>query len=368
MPTWLSDRDRPWLRDLLQEAEHAVGSPIASLAARWHRSEPDPRAGRRAALAQHVVLALLRAQATPPRMAPVRQRLFQLAASGLPRDTALGQAAQEHGLTATALQAQLFADLPGERTVRWPAPLDASRVLLLTNHALVQGLLRHADRATLWLRGAARAVLRTAWLHGTGLAVEAIDGERARLGWHASSSARSHRSLTALVPLLPWTQRYELRAHCILGRTRGTLVLGTGDPILPGPEPRLYDSQLERHFARDFAAATADWHLLREPLPIALAHGLAFPDFELHRPRDGRRWLLEIAGLRDPAALPAKLTLLDHPRCLLCLPSAAVPLHLRDHARVVPFGRRVLARDVLNVLDRLEGAQGTLPSSAQDLV
>lgn len=365
MPTWLSDRDRPWLRDLLQEAELAVGSPIASLAARWRQGEPDARADRRAALAQHVVLALLRAQAEPPRMAQVRQRLFQLAASGLPRETALTRTAQEHGLTATALQARLFADLPGEREVRWPAPLDPSRVLLLANHALVQGLLRHATRATLWLRGAARAVLRTAWLHGNGLAVEAIDGQRARLGWHASSGARSHRSLTALVPLLPWTQRYELRAHCAIGRTKGTLVLGTGDPILPGPEPRLYDSQLERHFARDFAAAATEWRLLREPLPIALAHGLAFPDFELHRPCDDRRWLLELAGLRDPAALPTKLALLDHPRCLLCLPTGAIPAHLRDHPRLVPFGRRVFARDVLSALERLEGPQGALPPSLQ---
>jgi predicted nuclease of restriction endonuclease-like RecB superfamily len=286
-------------------------------------------------------------------MTAARQRLFRLAAAGLPQQAAIERAAHEHGLAGPVLLARLFADLPGEWTVHWPSPLDPSRVLLLANTTLVQGLLRHAERATVSLRGAARAVLRTAWLHGTALTVAAADGGHARLVWRAAAAGR--RSLAAIVPLLPWAQRYEVRAWCTVGQTTGTLVLGTGDPILPGPEPRQFDSGLERTFARDFAATTSAWRLLREPLPIALAEGHAFPDFELHRPRDGSRWLLEITGLRNPAALPNKLALLDHPRCLVCLPAAAVPAHLRGHARIVSFGRRVRASDVLAALGRLAG-------------
>jgi hypothetical protein len=45
VPAWLTDRDRPWLRDLLEEAEAATGRPVAELARRWRRSDPDPRAG-----------------------------------------------------------------------------------------------------------------------------------------------------------------------------------------------------------------------------------------------------------------------------------------------------------------------------------
>ncbi len=368
MPAWLSDRDRPWLRDLLQEATAATGRPIAALAERWRSSVADPRAGRRAAIAQHVVLALLRAEAEPPRMVAVRQDLFRLAATGISHDDAVANAAHRHGLSPNQLMAQLFADLPGERTVHWPTPPDASRVLLLANLALVQGLLLHARTASLSLRGAARAVLRTAWLHGAGLKVEAVDQERAHLTWRAGPGPRGTRSLATLTPLLPWAQQYELRAECAVRHERGTLVLATGDPILPGPEPRLFDSGLERDFVRDFAAIARDWQLLREPVPIALGGapgsapssglGLAFPDFEVCHLPDGSRWLLELAGLREPKALPAKLALLSHPRCVLCLPDAHIPADLRAHPRIVAFRRRVDASVVRGVLQRLLGREG----------
>jgi len=341
VPAWLSDRDRPWLRDLLAEAAAAAGRPVAALAARWRRSEPDPRAGPRMVIAQHVLLGLLRSARPSRGPRALRRTLFHLAAQGLPRERAIAAAAQVHGLRPDDLLAQLFADLPGERRVHWPAAgIDPSYVMLAGNRALAQGLLRQASAATLRLRGAARAVLRTAWLHGNGLAVVRVTADAAELCWRPHGPP-GRRALGAIVPLLPWARRYELRAQCRVRHEAGTLVLATGDPLLPGPEPRLHDSALERDFARDFAAAAPEWDLLREPVPVPLAHGLAFPDFELrHRP-SGTRWLLEIAGLRDRGALPQKLALLEHLRCLLCLPEPAVPPELRGHRRVVPFRRRV---------------------------
>jgi hypothetical protein len=38
---------------------------------------------------------------------------------------------------------------------------------------------------------------------------------------------------------------------------------------------------------------------------------MAFPDFLLRHRASGAEWLIEIAGLRDPAALPRKLALLE---------------------------------------------------------
>src|SRR5262249_29434495 len=149
----------------------------------------------------------------------------------------------------------------------------------------------------------------------------------------------------SLVPLLPWARRYELRAQCRVGAAAGAdgaLVLTTGDPVLPGPEPRACDSGLERAFARDFAAAAPGWSCLREPAPLLLAGQWAFPDFELRERATGRRALLEIAGLRDPAALPKKLALLGLARhLLLCLPRRALPPALLGHPRVVAFCRRI---------------------------
>lgn len=354
VPAWLSDRDRPWLRELLDEARAAIGRPWTELARHWRRSDPDPRAGRRAAIAQHAVLAHLRGTAAIPRMVGIRQALFQLAANGIPTETAVTTIARQHDLRADQLLAHLFADLPGERRIAWPeSQFDPSFVILLANRLLVQGMLRHANAAELTVHGASRSVLRTAWLHGNGLHVHACRDDRAELRWWNSNRRGATRSLTALVPTLPWTRCYTLRAACQVRHEAGTLVLSTGDAILPGPEPRQFDSALERDFARDFAADAPGWRLLREPVPIQLAQSLAFPDFEVHRASDGTRWLLEIAGLRDPAALPQKLALLGNARTILCLPRAHVPPELRTEPRIVPFGRRVIATEVLATLNRL---------------
>ncbi|HEX5051467.1 MAG TPA: DUF790 family protein [Planctomycetota bacterium] len=353
VPAWFSDRDRPWLRDLLHETEAAAGRPFAELGRRWRASDPDPRAGRRLAVARHVARALLLAAARPPRLAAIRQQLFAAAASGLARDEALREVAAAHGCTPDALASDLFADLPHARRIVWPdPPPEPSRFTLLANRAIAQGVLVHANDATLQLIGASRALLRTAWLHGAGLSVDRVTAEGVHLRWsRAAGCRRRARSLAALVPLLPWTRRHVLRARCAVNGLDGTLVLTTGDAILPGPEPRPYDSELERCFARDFAAAAPGFELLREPTPLATGDHLAFPDFELRCRSSGRRWLLEIAGLRDRSVLPGKLALLDRePDYLLCVPRQLVPAGLVDHPRVVGFGRRVT---VAAVLDRI---------------
>lgn len=351
VPAWSSDRDRPWLRDLLAEAEAAAGRPFGEVAAAWRRAPPDPRAGPRGPLARRVLLGWLGAPRPCRRThSAVRRALFAAAAAGTPRDAALAAVAAAHGTTPDALLAGLFADLPGERCIRWPSPPpDPSRLLLATNTRLVQGLLRHAHRASLRLRGASRAVLRTAWLHGAGLAIAAVDAEGAHLAWTPPRPGAT-AALRALVPLLPWARSFDLRADCRIGRHRGVLRVATGDPLLPGPEPRRFDSALEATFAREFGRLAPEWELLREPTPVPLAHGFAFPDFELLHRRSGERWHLELAGLRDGRALPAKLALLQQPRCLLCLPAAAVPAPFAGHPRLIPFRRRVDPAAVLAAL------------------
>src|SRR5690606_35235825 len=121
------------------------------------------------------------------------------------------------------------------------------------------------------------------------------------------------------LPLLPWLHRHRLVAEVRHPLARGRLVLGTGDPLPPGPEPTPYDSRLERRFATELQRLHPTWQLLREPEPVRTARGLAFPDFAIAR-TGAPTWLCEIAGLRQLSSLPAKLALLDHPRTVLCLP------------------------------------------------
>ena len=352
VPAWLGDRDRPWLRDLLDEAASYVGQPLARLLSRWRHSDVDPRAGVRQAPAAHVLASWLRRSARGPARSAARRELFRRRALGADREQALQQLARRLGIAASELAGSLFADLPEHRLICWPQPApDPTNLALATNTSMVRCLIGHAHRIELHLLGACRALLRTAWLQGANLqTVGHSDGSASSL-WQRDTSPGNARAIASLLPLLPWCHRYRLTADCQIRADRGCLVLSTGDAILPGPEPKQYDSQLERNFARDFARARPDWLLLRESVPVTTAHGLAFPDFTLIPPAGQHTWLCEIAGLRDANALPAKLALLEHPRIVLCLPERALPTGHRRHGHIVPFRRRVPVERVLAIVD-----------------
>jgi predicted nuclease of restriction endonuclease-like RecB superfamily len=319
---------------------------------RWRLSETDARAGAALAMARHALLAIVRRAAPRPTL-PGRARalVFSAVARGESAAAALHRAAAELDVPPGGLRAQLFADLPGERPMRLP-PLHTASFALAVNRALAQGLLSTAESAALALRGAARAVLRTAWLHGSGLEVAAIDGHDVRLCWRADGTARRSRALAAILPVLPWSRQFELRAACRPAGRRLQLVLGSADPILPGAEPRCFDSALEARFASAFIRIAPHWQCLREPAPALVDTELVFPDFELRR-GDGEGWLLEIAGLRRADALAGKLRALAAlPRLVLCVPRASMPPGFA-HARVIPFARRVDAGLVLQRLEEL---------------
>ncbi|MBX3464869.1 MAG: DUF790 family protein [Planctomycetes bacterium] len=367
VPRWLGEADLPWLRDLLFEAEALVGRPRTELLVRWRRNEPDPRAGRGLWPARHALLALLRPPPAARDHADRRRDLFAAAAAGQSRRQALARTAARHGITPATLLADLFADLPHARPLLWPEPAPTPGTLrLAANRCLAAGLLVHAEDAELRLVGGARAVLRTAWLRGLGLVAAPGPGGAATFHWRRGSrGARAARDLAALVPLLPWTRQFELRARCRLPGAVGTFVLSHHDAILPGPEPRPFDSALERRFALDFAALAPDWELLREPAPLVHGDQFVFPDF-LARPRGAAGGcLLEVAGLRDPLALPARLALLQRePRYLLCLPRRHLPPGV-EHDRIVAFGRRVPAAAVRQRLERILAADhGDAPPTA----
>lgn len=334
VPAWLGDRDRPWLRDLLEVAAGYVGRRVHEWLRRSRETEIDPRAGARQAVALHVLDAWLAKAAAAPARSALRLQLYRSAVAG---DAAENQEER----------AGMFDDLPLQRFVRWPEPApEPTRLALAANSTMAQSLLRHATEVRLSMFGASRALLRTAWLHGAALQPVCGDAGDVVTRWRRDAGTRLPRALAAIVPLLPWARRYRLEAVCDLGHARGVFVAATGDPLLPGDEPRRYDSRLERWFVQDLLRAAPECRVVREPAPIVTSCGLAFPDFAVEAP-SREPWLCEIAGLRDPAALPAKLALLEHPRLLLCLPERAVPAAWRGHPRVVGYGRRVPAADVL---------------------
>ena len=369
LPDWLATADTPWLRDLLLQAVAFDGQPFAALAAVWRQNDVPPRAGAR----WRAVLATLRELLLPRRSAGaggseclLRRVVFAAVARGATRAEALAAGSAATGIAADSVAARLFADLGAQRCVKWPPGLDADQLRRATNGRFAQALLATAHEAELELHGQSRAVLRTAWLHGASFCYVAGDADGARFVWTpASGDARAGRRLAALVPVLGWARRFVLRAGCRWRGGRGTLVLSSLEALPVGEVPAVFDSKLEAAVAARLCAELPSWELVREPAPLPLDGGLAFPDFAL-RPRAGPNsaaargsgersrafvlglvertaepsWWVELAGLRDPRALAGKVALLERESCyVLCLPRARCPAELAKHARVVPFGR-----------------------------
>jgi hypothetical protein len=210
--------------------------------------------------------------------------------------------------------------------------------------------------------GGARAVVRQVHLRRLLCTVRRIHSEGVRLEISGAFSLFRHttlygRALASILPLILWCERFDLAARCLLGRRVMNVRLRSGDPIAVGERPRQFDSRLESRFARDFARATLDWDLVREPEPVDVIDALVFPDFAIvHRRDPSRRFLLEIVGFWTPDYLRAKLDRLRgarHTRLVLCIDRAlnCGREELPPDARVVWFHRRIDAEVVLAAIE-----------------
>ena len=354
MPAWLGARDVPWLRELLHDSRSFVGRPFGELLARWRQSDPDPRAGAGGPIAHHVLRHWLQ-PVGDQRPRQWRRELFAAIAAGEDRDRALAAVAARAGCAPAQLRAALFDDLPARRLVVWqeprPTPLDVAHA---GNRCQAATLLQRAESFELELLGGSRTVLRTAWLHGAELVTASADLERVQLRWQRSPLAPAPprlRAFAALLPVLPWTRQFVLRARCRWRGELGTFVLDSTTALLPGPAPRPFDSALERDLAAACAVLAPELELVREPAPLPRGDQLAFPDFLVRRRGGTAVAWLEIAGGRMPTSLAGKLVLLAHePRYVLCAPRR---LALPEHPRLVPFGRRIDAKAVLRAVRSL---------------
>jgi predicted nuclease of restriction endonuclease-like RecB superfamily len=267
------------------------------------------------------------------------------------------------GVTPEKLEEALFADLPGERLVAAPAqPVSAGELALRTNLAIAQAFLFRSAAVVIELEGNARAVVRHAKLRGLICTIIPRDGTRQTLIEISGPYTLFRRTLLygralgELIPLLAWCRRFRLRAECIIRTQRLFLQLGSGDPIFPASEPRLYDSKLEERFASDFRRIARDWDVIREPEPVLAGNVLIFPDFALQHRTDSRRWLLEVVGFWTPEYVARKLALLRTaglPNLILCIDETrnCAEAELPPSTRVVPFRRRIDAHSVLTVIE-----------------
>jgi predicted nuclease of restriction endonuclease-like RecB superfamily len=350
---YLTERDYGWLRALLDEHVRFEGWKRTELAARLQEPLPVFAPKSKLRVAARVMDSLTRdrtVSALPPREA--RWRTFRAAAgSNTSRTAVLSRVASETDVSATALEAALFADLRGERRVPpLPRGLSPSSLALKSNLALVSSLLRRASSVRIVAFGGTRALVRHARVLGLICKVEPSPAACRRgsaKGSDASAAVPDQlegavldisgplalfhhtevygRALASLVLRVAWCNRFELTAQCVLGMGKhlSTFVLGSGDPIAVGEELTHHDSRIEERFDKDFRRAAPAWDIVREPKPIDIGGALVFPDFELvHRHRPERRWLLEIVGFWTADYLAEKLRRLKAaaiPRLILCV-------------------------------------------------
>jgi uncharacterized protein len=382
VPHYLTERDEPWLRALLDEHARFVGRKRSELEERLREPLPVPAPKFKLRMATHVLDALSRDRASacvPPRDA--RWLVFRAAAMTTePRDRVLECVAKSLGVAATDLESALFADLRGERRVAELAKdLSPSRLALQTNQAIVASLLRRAVHVRVRAWGNTRALVRHARLLGlicvisrqpsgrkgaaltplpNGAGKEPLEGVALDVSGPFALFRRTEvygRALASLVPRAAWCNRFEIEAACLLGRGAHTtkLIVRTGDPIGAGRELRRHDSRVEERFFKDFRRAAPEWDVIREPRPLEAAGTLLFPDFELvHRRDPERRWLLEIIGFWTQQYLDEKLRRLraaGFDRLILCIDESRCCSEgdLPANAKIIRFQKRIDPRAVL---------------------
>jgi len=364
-PRWFGSRDAPWLRELIEVYESLVGEPRRALEARLAELDARRPVPRRPPLARGVLDRLYRSEvaaALPP--AEARHAVFTAAAGREAREAVLDRVAARLGVETAELEHSLLADLPGERLLRTPeTPVAVADLALSCNLAIAQAALKSSTEVSIRFLGHARGIVRQAKLRGLICVVSRPPDARdllLELSGPLSLFRRTAlygRQLAGLLTVLPWSRRFELEARCLAGSREGLFRLRSGDPLPAGNEPRLYDSALERRFAREFLRAAPAWELLREPEPVPAEGTLVFPDFAIQPHGDpSRRWLLEIVGFWTADYLEHKLRRLRAarlPRLILCIDAErdcgehALP----ENARVVRFRKRIDPLEVLAVVE-----------------
>lgn len=368
MPVWLGAEDHAWLRALIDDFLRLEGRPYREVES--FLQEP-PRAASPGGKRQMAVWTLqnMCTRQRPPFDAGAIRDAVSVGAQRsrntgqFDRAAIIAKAAESLGLDSSAIDANLFSDLPGERRLSLPDPMPDPRALATrTNLELAQGLLRLASEIHIELYGGARAVVRQVHLRRLLCTVRQEKTDGVRLDISGAFTLFRHTTmygyaLASILPLLHWCERFDLMAHCVLRGRPVNAHLRSGDPLALSEPPRVYDSRLEERFARDFAKANLDWDLVREPEPVEAGETLVFPDFAvIHRRDPSRRFLLEIVGFWTPGYLRNKL---DHlrriPRAplILCIDQTlnCGADELPSHASIIWFKKRIDPRAVLEVIE-----------------
>lgn len=368
-PVWLGADDHLWLRVLIDDFARLDGKRYRDVLS-FLREPPrvSSPSGKRL-MAICVLQHMCGFQPPPLNAGELRDAIAVEAQNARNRDrfnrpAVLAAIAKRFDSADAEMDEYLFSDLPAERRLIVPDPLpDPHSLATSTNLALAQGLLRIASEVTISLYGGARAVVRQVHLRRLLCSIERGKGEGVRFRISGAFSLFHHttmygNALASILPILSWCERFDLFARCVLWGREVSVYLCSGDPIARRQSPRQYDSRIEERFARDFAKATLDWDLIREPEPLDTLDTLVFPDFAIvHRRDTAKRFLLEIVGFWTPDYLREKLNRLrrvPHVPLILCINRGlnCSSGDLPEHAQILWFNKRIDPATVLAAIEK----------------
>lgn len=367
-PSYLTERDDVWVRDVLEELDGLVGRTAREVDAAYQgrvmdRARTAGASPRTIEGIWHLGLRIwtLRTQA-PLRPERAREAAFEERVRHATRDAALDAAAARLGATRAQVLESLFADrAESRRLVAPPERRSPREVVLRYNLALLQGILLRAVELDVCARSNVRSVVRFAKLRGLLCTYHALDdGIRIALSGPLSvlrETTKYGHALAAFVPAAIATPGWTIDARCRIDGQLLRLRATAADPIASTHAlPKDCDSAVERALARDVRRLGTAWRITRETTAVRAGSRVFFPDFTLSREGE-RAVFVEIVGYYTPEYLSSKLRVLRESglrRIIVCVDESLT----RDSSvfsadAVLFYKRRVDAKALLAAAERV---------------
>jgi predicted nuclease of restriction endonuclease-like RecB superfamily len=379
LPHYLTARDEPWVRLLIDSLDALVGRTQGDAARTLNETALEiasthgvPIAAVRAV--RHLLERRWRtrpAAGIPSR--EIRRVVFELGKDPTtPRDTVLQRAANVLGLKAEQVSEGLFADSSSERRLSAPPDEPSARAIIdAHNVALVQEFLLRSEQVVVHAGAHAAPILRVAKQRGLMYTVTLSPrGATITLPGPASlfqQNVRYGRALAALFPAIASVPNWSLEAKCLMGAKMARFHAFASDPVTVTAFDEA-DNAVERRLVDDFRRLGSRFTIAPATEPPQLRGTTFFPDFTFES--GGDRVFVEIIGFHTSAYLKAKLDALRSEgltSVLLCVDDALAcsEISLPDERSLFHFQRRIEVGHLQRTIETLIAAGDPAPDSDQ---
>jgi predicted nuclease of restriction endonuclease-like RecB superfamily len=227
---------------------------------------------------------------------------------GFDRDAVLREVADRLGLTAEAIDRELFADLKSEQRLVRFKDTTAERLLQRYNVALAQAVLLRSSRVQLTVRGEPpqryRQLMRLIKFHRLICDIERLDDDSYRLRLDGplslfSATSKYGLQLALFLPAVLRCRDFELEAELLWGARRQPkqFAVTPRDGLVSHlPDAGMYVPPELRGFVELFRKRVEGWDIAEETRVLPLGDGFWVPDFRLVHRTSGREVYLEVLG------------------------------------------------------------------------